>query len=150
MVMSKELIVSKTNLRFKSKWLEWWNWKNQKIETELQKWILFIILFYVLTKSICKYITGASQNRLGDRIILRCRLGNPLHRGDNWCYKELWEQKAWTKVQRVPTFHGKSKKRESHQKSERNPEFSLPWFALSHVSKTRQSRNEQTKIWKLD
>lgn len=55
------------------------------------KWILFIILFYVFTKSICKYITRASENRLGDRIILRCRLGNTLHRGDNWCYRELWE-----------------------------------------------------------
>lgn len=44
-------------------------------------------------------------------------------------------QKAWTKVQRVQTFHSKSRKRECNQKSERNPEFSLPWFALSHVSK---------------
>jgi len=31
-------------------------------------------------------------------------------------------------------------------KSERNPDFSLPWFALFHVSKTRQRRNEQMKI----
>lgn len=31
-------------------------------------------------------------------------------------------------------------------KSEQNPEFSLPWFALLHVSKTRKNRNEQMKI----
>ena len=85
-----------------------------------------------------------------ERMNLRCRLGNNC-RGENWwCekwkYKELWEQKrASTKVQRIPTFHSKSRKSESSQKG-RNPKFSLCWFALSHVSKTGKNRNEQMKI----